>query len=212
MHKLARPPAPGCLSKYRHGRENWGNVSSDDKLAIWRQIEAMQGRRCAYCEDALQNGNRHIDHFYQKSKNPKQTFQWDNLFGSCNKPKSCGKQKDRQRYDPADLIKPDADDPEEYLQFISDGRIVARNGLHSVQQRKADETLRVLNLDHDRGPLRQMRRSAVAGYLQQAENLAEFAKVLEPEEFDEYKREELAAISDLPFATSIKHVLITYLP
>lgn len=212
MHKLNRPAEPACLRSYRHGRDNWADVSSGDKVDIWQQLETMQGLRCAYCEDALRDDKRHIEHFQQRSRNVAITFAWDNIFGSCNKPGSCGKHKDLQHYNAHDLIKPDIDDPEEYLQFLSTGRIVPQNELNPDQQRKAEETLRIFNLDHDRGPLRQMRQSAVAGYIQQAEELAEFATILDPDEFDHYRNGEVAAIADLPFATAIKHVLTGLLP
>lgn len=212
MHKLNRPNAPACLNNYQQGANTWCDVTGTDKNEIWQQLDAMQGKRCAYCEDALQEGNRHIDHFEQRSRKPALTFSWTNLFGSCNKQDSCGIYKDRQHYRPSDIIKPDVDDPEDYLRFLSDGRIVPREGLTPGALKKAKETLRVFNLDHDRGPLRAMRKKHVAGYIQTAEELAEFAQNFEECEWRPLLDEQLQAVESLPFATAIKHVLTELLP
>lgn len=212
MHKLNRPNAPACLNNYQHGTNNWSDLTHADRNEIWQQLDAMQARRCAYCEDALQDTSRHIEHFEQRSRSPQMTFAWSNLFGSCNKGNSCGKHKDRQQYNPRDIIKPDVDDPEDYLRFMSSGRIIPRNDLDLEDKIKAEETLRVFNLDHEHGSLRWKRHKAVIGYTYQAKEMLEFYEILEEDEFNQYKNEELDAISQLPFSTAIKHVLTEFLP
>ncbi|SHE75276.1 TIGR02646 family protein [Modicisalibacter ilicicola DSM 19980] len=210
MHKLVRPEAPGCLSRFRHGRDNWRrDVSFDDKRKIWEKLEAMQGHRCAYCEDKLPEDRRHIEHFRQQSSHSQGTFQWDNLFGSCEKKDSCGRRKDRTTYRNGDILKPDVDDPDDYLQFLADGRIVPRNDLTERQRHRAEETLRVFNLDHERGALRQMRRSAVQGYLRSVEDLQELSESDESLYF-EYLHEELEAIAGQPFETAIRHLFTAH--
>lgn len=210
MHKLERPEAPKCLSRFRHGRDHWRrDVSPDDKSEIWEKLEAMQKDRCAYCEDTLPGNSRHIEHFRQQSSYPQGTFQWDNLFGSCEKEKSCGRRKDRITYRDGDILKPDIDDPDDYLRFLSDGRIVPRAGLKEGQRHRAEETLRVFNLDHERGALRQMRRSAVQGYLATVEDLQECAE-LDEALYVEYLHEELKAIAGQPFETAIRHLLTAH--
>ena len=82
MRKLERGPAPACLSRYRHGANNWKDVSAEDKQEIWQKIDDMQRQRCAYCEGSLRADKRHIEHFRQKGRDPKVTFLWSNLFGS----------------------------------------------------------------------------------------------------------------------------------
>ena len=212
MHKLNRPSAPTCLSNYQHGANNWSNVTGEDKKEIWQKLDVMQGKRCAYCEDALQESGRHIEHFEQRSRKPQFSFAWSNLFGSCNKEYSCGKHKDRQNYNPNDIIKPDVDDPDDYLRFLSNGRIVPRDGLTPVDLNKAKETLRVFNLDHDRGPLRFMRKSHVAGYIQTAEEFGQIAGTFSEAEWRPLLNEELKNVAHLPFATAIRHVLTEFLP
>lgn len=209
MHKLERPEAPACLAHYQRGPQDWQRISSAEKREIWEQLEAMQGERCAYCEANLPEERRHIEHFRQRSRYPQGTFQWENLFGSCNKGDSCGRRKDKTAYRHGDILKPDVDDPDDYLQFLSDGRIVPRSDLTERQRHRAEETLRVFNLDHERGALRQMRHSAVQGYLGTVEDLQECAELDEALYF-EYLHEELKAIAGQPFETAIRHLLTAH--
>lgn len=203
MRKLERDPhGPRCLRRYRHGRDQWNQVTDEEKTAIWEKLDAMQGRRCAYCEDAIKDGERHIEHFRQRFSYRQGTFEWANLFGSCNRENSCGKHKDRcGAYDPADLIKPDVDDPEHFFLFVSGGTIAIREeGLTDDERRRAEETLRILNLN---GPLRYQRWKVVAKYVQISDEINELSK----EEQELFREIELAETAHLPFATAIKHTL-----
>lgn len=209
MHKLERPDGPDCLQRYEHGRNQWEQVTAEERAEIWEKLDAMQGRRCAYCEAEISEGKRHIEHFRQKAAHryPQGTFEWTNLFGSCDREESCGKHKDGcGTYHPADLIKPDVEDPEYFLLFISDGTIAVRAGLSEPERRRAEETLRVFNLDAKHGPLRSIRKKEVYGYLQTFE---EYALMTEsPEELQDALEREVAATAHLPFATAIKHTLL----
>jgi uncharacterized protein (TIGR02646 family) len=209
--------APVCLSHYRHGSHQWTEVSSAEKAEIWIKLDEMQQGRCAYCECALpvQNDSytAHIEHFRQRGRYPQGTFDWENLFGSCNRQNSCGKYKDECGvYNYADLIKPDIEDPEHFFLFVSDGSIAIRQGLSPAEQHRAAETLRILNLDAQRGALRQMRFSAVQGYVQTAEELAEWIELLPEDEWLILLRQELDAVGHLPFVTAIKHILTSESP
>ncbi|WP_425252900.1 retron Ec78 anti-phage system effector HNH endonuclease PtuB [Janthinobacterium sp. NFX145] len=208
MHKLQRGAAPVCLSTYQHGRDNWQAVSAEDKREIWERLYEMQQHRCAYCEDALRNDKKHIEHFRQKGRDPKVTFLWSNLFGSCNRIDNCGKFKDElPPYDPADLIKPDEEDPERFFLFVSDGSVAVREGLNATDKKPAMETIRIFNLN---GALRQMRRSVIAGYLDQAKEVREMVDSgdFTLAEGKAFLKDELAATANQPFATAIKHILI----
>jgi len=209
MHKLNRPQViPNCLSKYQHGRDNWGTVTPVDKAIIWQKLTQMQGNLCAYCESGLKQDHKHIEHFRQKAGHiyPQGTFQWDNLFGSCNNPNSCGKYKDNRArpYLPNHLVKPDIEDPELYFQFVRDGSINVRRGLTNVDNNRAKETLRIFNLNS----LRQARESATIGYRQTAEYLIEILKDFGEEEYNLELQKELHATKTLPFSTAIKHTLM----
>ena len=209
MHHLDRTPipSPACLSCYRHGLNTWGDLSSDERQTIRVALEEFQGRRCAYCECNLDQ-YEHIEHFRQRDRYPQETFNWDNFFLSCNHDDSCGRHKDRcSVYNHQDLIKPDVEDPEQYFVFISNGTIALRAGLTDVQQHRARETLRILHLDAQWGPLRQMRRVAAIGYIETAQAIWELASTPRLQDWVPLLEEELAQIENLPFCTAIKHVL-----
>lgn len=208
MHKLQRGAAPACLSTYQHGRDNWNAVTFEDKQEIWEKLNEMQHQHCAYCEGSLRTDKRHIEHFRQKRQDSKVTFLWTNLFGSCNRADNCGKYKDElPPYNLADLVKPDEEDPEHFFLFVSDGSVAVREGLSAMDKIRAQETIRIFNLN---GALSERRRSAIAGYV----NLGlEFLKMVESgdltsEQCAELFKDELIATASLPFSTAIKHILI----
>lgn len=208
MHKLTRGAAPKCLSRYNYrAGDTWQKVTPEHKAEIWEQLENMQGSRCAYCEcEISKRRNSHIEHFRQRraSSYPKGTFEWYNLFGSCNRSTSCGKHKDAQTYHHTDLIKMDDEDPETFFSFLPDGQVATKGNLLSCERHRAEETIRVFNLN---GPLRQIRETHIKGYIQTAEVLAELSEDCSQGDWEDIVNEELEAISGLPFETAIRHVL-----
>jgi len=213
MHKLTRPTAPACLSQYQHGRDSWGDLIENGHVGeIWLKLDEMQQQRCAYCECAIKtdkdNSNSHIEHFRQRrsSSHPQGTFLWSNLFGSCNRQDSCGKHKDElPAYNHQDLIKMDVEDPEHFLEILPDGNVIPVNGLSQAERHRAEETIRIFNLN---GSLRQMRETAIKGYIQTAEELAGYAEEFDEADWLPLLQEELDRIKDLPFTTAIKHTLL----
>lgn len=209
MHHLQRGAAPNCLATFQHGANKWDAVTPEDKTAIWHELDFMQGGRCAYCEADISHTDKHIEHFQQRSRFPQGMFDWNNLFGSCNREHSCGKHKDRcGAYDPTDLVKPDVDDPERFFVFVSDGTIAVRQGLSIQDQQCARETLRIFNLDAQHGPLRRMRQQAAAGYIQTGDELRALAAEFDESDWLPLLQSELAVVAHLPFATAIKHALL----
>jgi uncharacterized protein (TIGR02646 family) len=212
MHKLDRPIAPTCLSNYRHGQHNWDDVSPADKSQIWQQLVVMQQNYCAYCECEIVDGRKHIEHFRQKSSGryPQGTFRWDNLFGSCNENDSCGKHKDNCGiYNHQDLIKMDVEDPDAFFLFVEDGSISFLPGLSAAKQHRAEETLRIFNLDEKYGRLRHMRQSAVLGYKKTVEEFLEMAQHFDDADWRPILNNELNRIRmDEPFSTAIIHLFV----
>jgi uncharacterized protein (TIGR02646 family) len=224
MRKLVRGAMPLVLAnKLRQKRQTpllgWGDVTPQEKAEIWIALEQMQGGCCAYCERRLEGGKKqHIEHFLKQAGHDERVFDWHNLFGSCVDLGSCGKHKDERAKNWAgdDLIKPDVDEPDEFLQFFSDGSVRERQGLTAQRQHRARETLRVFNLDQH-SALREMRKNAVSGWLSSLEVVrAEWWRLLEQgqctEEYAlacvaEAVQELLAKTADLPFATAIRHTL-----
>lgn len=151
MRKLARGQAPGCLSGYRHGRDNWNSTSKSCRDDIRDELKAMQGLFCAYCESRLGGHNkRHIEHFYERDKEPQMTFDWSNMFWSCNELDSCGNYKNAEAPTSTYLskvCKPDIMNPTDYLLFVEDGSVVPKEGLSAADLEIAKNTIQVFNLN-----------------------------------------------------------------
>lgn len=211
MRKLDRAarPAPPCLGHYDHGAHSWKDVAPDHKAEIKAHLETMQGRRCAYCEGDIDVLGQHIEHFRCKGDPSYRhlTFDWSNLFWSCDQKHSCGRFKDNGagQYNVADLIEPCCDDPDAFFIFQADGTISVRRGLSAQDERRARETLRVFRLDADWGRLRAMRKAAVFGYVNDADEAVNAG--LSPDDIREYFADVLECAKSLPFYTAIRHVL-----
>lgn len=221
MHKLDRENtvAPPCLGEYNHGTHTWGNFGGECKKLLRAALVQIQGIpdvttedaseygvRCAYCEDAIHHAG-HIEHFRRKNQHhfPELTFEWSNLFLACGSNDHCGHYKDRPRaeaYNPDNLIKPDIEDPEDYLYFHSSGEIRPRAGIDANKELKANETIRVFGLDNR--TLKGNRARAVQPYKRILEEIADW----EPELITEYIQEEIEKTQWQAFSTTIKHLLV----
>jgi uncharacterized protein (TIGR02646 family) len=209
MRKLNRADInePACLANYQHGHHQWDDVTGENKAQIRQQLQHMQGRRCAYCEGSLDALGSHIEHFRRKAPGhfPQLTFAWCNLFWSCDQPDSCGHYKDHGAgtYDVNDLIDPCVDNPDTFFRFRTDGTVNVRSDLGAADKHKAEETLRVFNLNPHWGRLRNMRKAAVSAYVSFVDGCVGFSAG----ELHDFFRDELAAAATLPFFTAIRHVL-----
>lgn len=153
MRKLTRPKkAPKCIQRAQaNGATNWERLRGADRREIWDKINEMQFMLCAYCESPFTKEDSHIEHLYPRSKYEGLTFEWKNLFGSCNNEYTCGIYKDSAR-NPYEvnhelLIKPDQDDPKYYFRYYKNGRISARSGLTDEEYWRAKETIKAFNLN-----------------------------------------------------------------
>jgi len=158
MKKLIRTLAvePTCLSNLCHTTHTWENMTTKKKKKVWEELDKFQDKKCVYCESNAPRGREtgHIEHFFDRSNFENLTFEWNNLFGCCISNIHCGHYKDqilpngsRRSYDHNLLIKADIDDPEEYLQFLPNGKIIERNGISNNMRKKAEETIRALCLN-----------------------------------------------------------------
>jgi uncharacterized protein (TIGR02646 family) len=206
MRKLDRTtvPTPACLSNYQHGANTWNDVTSSHKRDVRDCLEQLQGRRCAYCEGALDVLGQHIEHFRRKHHHPHLTFSWTNLYWSCDQSDSCGHYKDHGAgtYSPNDLLEPCVDDPDRFFRFRSDGTVQVRPGLTPQEEHRARETLRVFNLHADFGRLRNMRKGAAATYLGLLNDLVGLTDL----ERRDYVQLELQASAGEPFFTLVRHL------
>lgn len=210
MHKLERE-AEAVVLKYRHGTHKWGGNNAGipnaaERVAIWAALDRMQNGRCAYCEVKIRDGARHIEHFLSRHSHPKHTFDWNNLFGSCDRDDSCGKYKDGngKPYQPEDLIKPDVDDPDPFLLFTLDGHVGPSDGLSPADLWRAKETIRVFNLNC--AGLATERKNALDRYRPQFEYFMGIYPEL-PELVVEEIAKLKAKTAGAPFATAIRRML-----
>ena len=85
----------------------------------------------------------------------------------------------------------------------ADGTISIRSGLSAAEQLRAQETLRVFNLNPKWGRLRNMRKVAVSPYVSFVDKEAEFSM----NEWQDFFGDELSRALTQPFYTAIRHVL-----
>ncbi|HBR2024960.1 TIGR02646 family protein [Klebsiella quasipneumoniae] len=208
MKLLKRPAGPEQLEKFRGGRDEWSAVDLED---IWPYLIQMQGSFCAYCECSLER--KHVEHFRTRRRFNNLTFDWNNLFGSCGDTRikggwdRCGIYKDNGagEYEVDLLVKPDEDIPDEYLLFLTTGRVVPAKGLNGQKLLKAQETIRVFNLNGD--PSLVGRRKTTLSYvLDEVKTLYDAYDELDEEFWHEMLDDALQAISHTEFSTALRHV------
>jgi uncharacterized protein (TIGR02646 family) len=228
MHKLNRAAvsAPTCLAAYQYPTHTWDDLGSTCKQELRAALVQMQGipgtttpdakeygLRCAYCEVPIWQGG-HIEHFQRKNPLlgfPQLTFAWNNLFLACGSKEHCGHYKDHQggeSYNPADLIKPDQDDPEQFLYFHSSGEVRPRTGENISPQDafRASETIRVFGLDN--AALVGARHRAVKSYRKMKDADLQEIESWSLAERNAWLQEEIAATQWEAYATTIKHFLL----
>lgn len=170
MRALKRGDAPECLGHIPKDAE-WGDFPPKCKQEVLDELRTMaagtEGPFCHYCESLLKQGpNRHsIDHMYPRKSYPKLTFAWSNLYLSCKTADHCDQFKDatgRPPYNPKDLLRPDVDDPDSFLQFLSSGKVIPREGLMPDDLRRAETTIRVLALNAEDLQARRRQTASIA--------------------------------------------------
>lgn len=215
MHRLNRDSVamPTCLAP-TDSPLRYQNLHAADKSQIRASLLTMQKDRCAYCErrTGQANDDGHIEHFRNQAMHPHLETDWNNLFWSCTDAKSCGKHKDNcnivggtghcRSFNVDDIINPCVDDPDHFMQFVSDGTINPRHGLTENEQHRYQETMRVFNIAESPF-LRKSRSDAVRPYIGALNGL----RVAGQEVFREFVASELAQLDSSPFATAIRHFL-----
>ena len=226
MHKLDRTTvtAPTCLNDYQYPTHTWDKLDGTCKRALRAALVQMQGipgittpdaneygLRCAYCEAQIRHEG-HIEHFRRKNPLlgfPQFTFAWENLFLACESEEHCGHYKDRKwasPYNPDELIKPDQDDPDQFLFFHSSGQVLPREKISEKDRRRASETIRVFGLDNP--TLEGARHRAVKGYRKMKDADLQEIESWSDAEREAYLQGEITATQWEPYATTIKHFLL----
>lgn len=209
----SRVAPPTCLDAFQHGRDNWqsdGVVQC--KAEVRARLEEMQGRRCAYCEGDLDTLGQHIEHFRRKAAGhfPQLTFDWTNLFWSCDRKDSCGNFKEHGAgpYNVQDLVNPCEDDPDDFFRFRETGTVEARLDQPKAYQDRANETIRVFNLNLDPCGGRSLcaeRRRVLEWYKGSEPDILATLEEWPAEDRMMFIQNEIAATSKQPFGTVIRH-------
>ncbi|MBI4903981.1 MAG: TIGR02646 family protein [Acidobacteria bacterium] len=101
--------------------------------------------KCAFCEGRLRTqAYAQVEHYHPKTFYLELAFEWTNLFPACQ---VCNTSKGDQDHK-GQLIKPDEEDPEEYLCINPvTGDVEPVAGLDAKQLGRAVETIRILKLN-----------------------------------------------------------------
>lgn len=176
----------------------------------------MQLARCAYCDrpTGAKHDDGHVEHFRGQAEHQHLELAWDNLFWSCNDEGTCGKHKDkcshtsgpRRRFNSDQILNPSNDDPNDYLQFVSDGHVRPREGLSAELQARANETLRVFQLDAS-PLLTELRRDSVQMLVRAVDFLSDTPPLLR-----RYVDKEISQASSRPFSLAVCQFLMSVRP
>lgn len=220
MKKLDRSLAntPACLGNLSYTTHSWQSMHKRGKgriKQVWAEIDKFQERFCVYCEGDAFRGKYtgHIEHFFDKGsqQNKPLTFDWNNLFGCCPSTSHCGHYKDaelpggiKRVYNSTLLLKPDIDDPDEYLQFLPSGELKAKQGISEDKEKRATETIIALNL---RAPsLISARKNQIERYQEQVNSLMDLLVELDEDAWEEYEEIKQQA-TKVAYRTAIKHAV-----
>ncbi|HFL4139331.1 TPA: TIGR02646 family protein, partial [Escherichia coli] len=102
------------------------------------------------------------------------------------------------------LIKPDEENPDDYLLFLTTGEVVPAIGLTGRALKKAQETIRVFNLNGDI-KLFGSRRTAVQAIMPNVEYLYTLLEEFDEDDWNEMLRDELEKIESDEYKTALKH-------
>jgi uncharacterized protein (TIGR02646 family) len=203
MKRLVRAEAPACLNSLKHGCDEWEDVAKSD---VWLELDKMQNGFCAYCECRL--NRKHIDHLRTRNDYPKFTFNWGNLFGSCGDSSQkggwgrCGIFKDdgAGKYNVAEIIKPDEEDPNCILLYLTSGIVVP----NATNIKKGTETIRVFNLNGDTS-LFNSRKQSINAIKFEVDELYGLQDELEVDDWIELLQDGLDSCINQEFQTALEH-------
>jgi len=144
----------------RNNPQNWEGLDAVVRTNTRKYIlEDEQSNQCAYTELPLEyeKNNSHIEHLKRKDSAfyPELTFEWSNLFVSCNSDDFGGKYKDgkylkgKTKADNALIINPSLENPNEYFELTNWGELTIKADLQGIAKTKAEETIKAFNLNHN---------------------------------------------------------------
>lgn len=158
MRRIVKSVAPECLAAAKEKGWNWEEFFHNDHnghMQCLNQADADQSGVCGYTELPLASKGmtKHLDHYRKKAIYSKLTFDWNNLvcavkdkrFGADHKDELIDGKNAEATY--AGILNPVVDGAQNYFYYNTDGKILASVGLDEKNGRKAEETIRVFNLN-----------------------------------------------------------------
>jgi len=130
---------PLFFADFIKNKKLWSDIKN--RAILNQELLKEQINMCAYCESRLKD-YYHIDHFYKRDLFPKLTFDYDNLFLSCNCENSCAKHKDSYglKIDEFNKIFSPKNINLDEFEYSFTGEIIGKT-------QKANKTIEVFNLN-----------------------------------------------------------------
>ncbi len=140
-------------------RSQWGSFR--DKSQLTALLGKEQYFLCAYSEIEILRDNStvgtHIEHVKPKSRYPQQTFDYKNLVLSALSSEDLkstiaqrevfGGHHKKSHYDPTLFVSCLDNDCTDYFSYLSDGRVVPKDNDDNLHRKKAEYTIKLLNLN-----------------------------------------------------------------
>lgn len=125
--------------------KDWATKAA--KTCLRAELLPLTHRKCAFCESRLDKSDRtQIEHYHCKALYKHLAFDWDNLLPACA---LCNSSKGDCDHKGAQ-IKPDTEDPELFFSIHPDtGKIEPQLGLSPADLARAEETIRIFDLNRD---------------------------------------------------------------
>jgi len=167
-------------SKHQKPRELFDSLKCKSQLHKY-MLEKEQNGLCAYCEAQIKEQSKsHIEHIEPIKKDKNLVFDYQNLIVSCNgtcfndeqKRWTCGHNKDTKGFKPNYVLflsPTKVKNIREYFVYTDNGFI----GASSLDKERANETMRVLNLNDPRNRLPEERLKSLVEFKKSIQNYKE---------------------------------------
>jgi len=146
---------PNCFIVFKK-KNNPKNYEEDCdykvRECLREALDEEQKGQCFYCEQKIQESR--IDHFIPRDAINEKNIEcnYNNLFLSCNRKDSCDNKKgnkfDENKYIRLFSNNHTLDNPLEFFDYTTNGKIKAKKSLSKDEILRAENTIELLNLNH----------------------------------------------------------------
>lgn len=151
---------------------NWDELHTKHKIVYQDTKFSIcvdeQDCLCGYTELPINDIiNSHIDHYRKRSIFPHLTFEWNNFIVSVMDNDFGANYKDHNyckcKNDYDCILNPVEDDCQNYFSYTCLGEIKPRKGIDAVMSKKAENTIKAFNLQHE---ALQRRRASILSHIE----------------------------------------------